>query len=105
VEEQANWKLKLQDGREATPYTHYTLIAEGVVEGELDHGFKCPRGKAFMGLKVWATDANEAAEMIHSIASQIGFKITGRIESFETDPEEPPGEDPHGYGINFTPFK
>ena len=57
-----SWKLRLRYGRLQTPYSHYTVIAEGIV-GELKHGFSCPPGHAFMGMKTWSTSADESADM------------------------------------------
>jgi len=50
-----------------------------------------------------ATDADESADMLRNIGEQIGFDATGKIEIYETDPEQPPKEHPFGYDINFTP--
>lgn len=99
-----NWKLELRYGRRTTPYSHYTGIAEGEV-GELIDGFSCQAGPAFMGMKMWASSTGEAADMIRVIGSRIGFTTTGRIDIYETEPAEPPGENPRGYDIQFTPFK
>ena len=57
-----------------------------------------------MAIKVWATDPNEAADMLHVIGQQVGFKSEGEVEIYKTEPEEPPKENPFGYGINFTPY-
>lgn len=98
-----DWKLKLRYGKLQTPFKHVTIIAEGVV-GELQEGFTCPTGNAFMGMKVWASSDEEAADMIQVIGEQIGFQVTGKIQIFDADPVEPPKENPYGYDINFTPF-
>lgn len=58
-----------------------------------------------MGMKVWATDSDEAADMIQVIGENIGFMVTGNIEVYLTESFEPPGENPHGYDIQFTPYK
>ena len=101
---QKDWKLKLRYGKLTTPYKHFTVIAEGIA-GELEDGFSCPPGNAFIGMKVWASDYDEAGNMVQSIGEQIGFKVTGEIEIFDSTPEEPPEEKPYGYDINFTPFQ
>ena len=98
-----DWKLRLRYGKLKTPYRHYTALAEGEVRGELD-GFTCPPGPAFMGMKTWASSADESADMISVIGGRIGFALTGDIEIYETEPTEPPREKPYGYDINFTPF-
>ena len=97
------WKLELRYGRLTTPYSHYTVIAEGVV-GELADGFSCRPGPAFMGMKTWATSLDESARMMSAISRNIGFDVTGRIEVFVTEPAQPPRENPYGYDITFTPF-
>ena len=102
--EDKNWKLKLRYGKLKTPFQHFTLIVEGTVVERLSEGFSCPRGSAFMGMKVWATSSEEACDMIQGIAEHIGFEVTGKISVFETEPTSPPRENPHGYDIKFTPF-
>ncbi len=106
MEEQIDkdWKLKLRYGKLQTPFQHFTLLAHGIV-GDLEDGFSCPTGSAIMGMKVWATDSDEAADMIQVISENIGFTVTGNIEVYSTDPVEPPGDNPHGYDIQFTPYK
>lgn len=101
--DEKDWKLKLRYGKLHTPYKHFTVLAEGVV-GDLEEGFSCPPGNAVMGMKVWASSADEAGELIQNIGEDIGFAVDGRIEIYESEPMEPPTEDPYGYDINFTPF-
>src|SRR5690242_8052244 len=103
AEEDKDWKLKLRYGKMKTPFSHYTLLADGVVHN-LEEGFECRPGKAFMGMKVWASSEEEAFDMIRVIGEHIGFEVTGKIELYSTDPVEPPGEEPHGYDINFSPY-
>ena len=85
-------------------FTHYTVLASGIV-GELEEGFECPKGNAYMGMKVWAESLYESADVYQSIARQIGFAITGDIKIYKTDPKEPPGQNPWSYDITFTPFE
>ena len=99
----SDWKLKLRYGKISTPFSHYTILAEGVVD-TLQDGFECPKGSAFMAMKSWATNTAEAADVLRYVSSQIGFHINDEIQVFETEPEEPPREKPFGYDINFTPF-
>jgi hypothetical protein len=99
-----NWKLDLRYGRLKTPYNHYTIIAQGVA-GELESGFTCPPGPAFISMKTWASSSDEAGHMAQIIGKQIGFAVTGRMYVYETDPSEPPRDDPHGYDITFTPYR
>ena len=44
------------------------------------------------------------ADMARVIGGQIGLEVTGRVHVYETEPRDPPGENPRGYGIKFTPF-
>ena len=98
-----DWKLKLRYGKLATPYQHYTAIAEGVV-GQLADGFLCRPGSAFMAMKTWASSTAESADMVAVIGRQIGFSVTGKIDVFDTEPSQPPRDTPFGYDIKFTPF-
>lgn len=98
-----NWKIELRYGRLVTPYKHFTAIADGVV-GELDGGFECRPGPAVMSIKTWAADPEESAHMARIIGKQIGFTAAGRIEVFETDPGQAPGENPYGYDINLVAY-
>jgi hypothetical protein len=99
-----DWKLELRYGRLSTPYSHYTMVADGVA-GELVDGFECPPGPAVMTMKVWATDHDEAFDMVGAIGRQIGFSARGKIELFDTPPEQPPGQNPHAYSIAFVPYE
>lgn len=98
-----SWKLKLRYGRLETPYTHYTAIADGIA-GQLVDGFSCRPGPAYMGLKTWAESADESADMARVIGSDIGFTVTGRIQVYEVEPLQPPGENPRAYDIKFTSY-
>ena len=98
-----DWKLKLRYGKTHMPFSHVTILADGVV-GQLQDGFTCRPGKAFMGMKAWVTSNEEAVDMIRTIGSHLGFNVSGKIEVYETDPQEPPGESPSAYDIKFTPF-
>ena len=80
MEEKSDWKLKLRYGKDTTPYTHYTVLAEGVC-GNMVDGFSCPKGNAIMSIKVWAADINEPSHMVNSIGSQIGFEVSGEIQT------------------------
>lgn len=100
--EEQDWKLKLRYGKLKTPYKHFTVLGDGQVN-DLIEGFECRKGSAYMGIKIWAESIDESADVFSNIAEQIGFKITGNIEVFESEPEQPPGKNPFGYDINFTP--
>jgi hypothetical protein len=101
--EDGAWKLRLRYGKVKTPYSHYTVIAEGVA-GALSDGFSCRPGSAFMGMKAWASSSGEATDMVRVIGRQPGFTVTGRVHVYDTEPAQPPGENPTGYDITFTPF-
>ena len=98
-----DWKLKLKYGKIKTSFNHYTVFAEGVAS-DLIEGFECPKGKAWMAMKTWASSTGESADMIKVIGAQVGFKVTGKIEIYKTEPVKPPSDKPHGYDINFTPY-
>ena len=57
-----------------------------------------------MAMKTWASSDEESADMIQVIGKQIGFIVTGRIQVYETEPQQPPKDNPYGYDISFTPF-
>jgi len=57
-----------------------------------------------MAMKAWASDSDEAANMIQDIGMQVGFTVDGNIEIYETEPTEPPKENPYGYDITFSPY-
>ncbi len=98
-----DWKLKLRYGQIKTEFKHFTVLADGVV-GDLVDGFECLPGNAWMSMKTWSNSADESADMIQYVGGQIGFECTGRIEVYETDPTEPPRDEPFGYGINFKSY-
>jgi len=100
-DENKNWKLKLRSGKLATAFKHFTAITKGVLE----EGSSYSPGNAFMAIKIWAATYEETADLVESIAKQLEFTITGKIEIFDTEPQEPPQKEPYGYGINFTYFK
>lgn len=57
-----------------------------------------------MGMKTWAMSTDESADMVRVIGEQIGFTVTGRIQIYDTEPVQPPRENPYGYDIKFTPY-
>lgn len=99
-----DWKLQLRYGKATTPLRHFTALAEGIMK-QSENAFRCPVGSAWMGMKTWASDADESADMIRVIGSQIGFEVTGDIQIYDTEPAEPPRNNPFGYDISFTPFQ
>jgi len=99
-----NGKLELRYGKTTTPYLHFTVIAEGRIEGANDVNGG-PDGPAFMAMKAWGSSSDEAAGMIDAIGPELGFRVTGRIHVYETEPREPPRDKPFGYDIDFTPYE
>jgi hypothetical protein len=101
-ESQSDWKLALRFGQLKTPYTHYSVVAEGVA-GTLGEGFECRPGSAYMGMKAWASSIDEAIDMVRVKAQEIGFTVNGQPRVYATEPSEPPQDKPHAYDITFTP--
>ena len=101
--EESDWKLKLRYGKLSTEFSHFTVLADGIV-GNLVEGFNCRPGRAWMAMKTWAADADESAHMIRLIGENIGFTVDGDIQVYDTEPDAPPQENPHGYDIKFTPY-
>lgn len=98
-----DWKLKLRYGRLQTPYKHFTVLADGVAD-KLSGGFECRPGRAWMAMKAWASSEEEAFDMARVIGADFGFQVDGRMELYDTEPEEPPRENPFAYSIKFTPY-
>tara|TARA_R100001132_G_C3256401_1_gene81890 strand:+ start:313 stop:627 length:315 start_codon:yes stop_codon:yes gene_type:complete len=98
-----DWKLKLRYGKTKTEFKHFTVLADGIV-GELVDGFECKPGNAWMSMKTWSNSADESTDMIQYVGGQIGFECNGKIEIYETEPTEPPKDEPFGYEINFAPY-
>jgi hypothetical protein len=87
-----------------TPYQHLTILAPVIIK-EYIKDFDAQPGTAYAGIKMWATDMDEAVDMAESIGAQTGFVINGRIEIYKTDPVQPPGDEPYAYDINFSYYK
>lgn len=98
-----DWKVQLRYGRISTPFKHYALVADGTA-GQLAEGFECRPGPAVMAMKGWATDPDEAVDMIRYVSEQIGFSIAEKIEVYEAELDEPPRERPFAYNISFVPY-
>jgi len=96
--EEKNWKLKLRYGKLKTPYQHYTVIVPVAINEYID----AQPGTAYAGINMWATDTNEATDIVVSLGKQAGFLITGKIEVYKTDPVQAPEENAYAYDINFT---
>lgn len=98
-----DWKIRLRYNKLTTPFNHYTLIAD-VTVGEIDDNYNCPPGNAFVALKVWAESDDQAVDILEQEGIDIGFTIKNKVQIYYTDPEQPPGESPIVYSINFTPY-
>jgi hypothetical protein len=102
--EEKDWKLKLRYGKLKTPYQHFTVIAPVVIE-EYIEGLDAQPGNAYAGIKLWATNIDEAIHIVASIGEEKGYMVSGRIEVYETPPERPPQDEPYAYSINFTYYR
>ncbi|MET4084091.1 hypothetical protein ABIB40_004065 [Pedobacter sp. UYP30] len=98
-----NWKLKLRYGKTSTPFKHFTVIGNCEV-GDLIDSHSCRPGPAYVGVKIWATVDQEAADIFFSIGKQIGFTPYDKVEIYITEAVKPPKNEPYGYDINFTPY-
>ena len=86
-----------------TDLTHYTLLCDGRIVQANDE-FDTEPGPCIMGMKVWARDAEQAAEMIADIGPRLGFHPDGELQVFVTDPEAPMKDEPFGYDVHFTSY-
>jgi peroxiredoxin len=99
----------LKYGKIKTHFHHYTVLLDVFAEKEVtDYNSNvCPEGNAWMGVKVWANDADEAADIACTFARSIGLEINtsnNSIQIFDTKPEMPPQEKPFAYDSNFSPY-
>ncbi len=86
-----------------TEFTHFTLLCDGqVVEANEEFGTEI--GPCIMAMKVWARDADQAADMIATIGPRLGFQPDGELQVFVTDPEAPEEDKPFGYDVQFTSY-
>lgn len=101
-----NWLQKLKLGKIKTQFHHYTVLVDVFAEEDITdyESNVCPKGKAWMGVKVWATDTEEAGDVAFQLAQSLGFEIN-EIQIFNTEPEQPPTENPSAYGVNYTPYE
>lgn len=99
-----DWKLKLRYGKLITPYKHFTIIAPVLINDHIVSLNAAP-GKAYIGIKMWALDINEATKIIMSVAKEFGFTITGKIEVYSTDAQNPPKDEPYAYDLNFSYYQ
>lgn len=81
------------------------MIADGkIVEARPD--FKTIEGSAaFFTIKVWATDNAEAIDVLVVVGQEVGFDASGEIYVYNSEPEQPPGENPHAYDLNFHQYE
>lgn len=106
MDETTEWQQRLQRSSETSKYTHFTVLADGVVNvGSLGDGFGCRPGRAWMTMHAWATDAREASDMIRDIGTGIGFVLDREITVFITEPHQLPKRSPYGYEIHFLAYE
>lgn len=67
-----DWKLKLRYGKSKTPYKHFTLVAPVIIEQYIE-ALNAEPGKAYAGMKIWALDSDQSAEVFQSVADQTGL--------------------------------
>ena len=96
-------RLKSRHGVCMTDFIHYTLIADGQVF-EPNENYGTEVGPCIMGMKVWATDAEQAADMIVQIGKRLGFKADGELQVYQTEPEIAAEDKPFGYDVQFTSY-
>lgn len=101
--EDNSWKAKLRYGKLTTQFSHFTLLADGHADDDIQ-AHECPKGSAFMAMKVWALSTDQAADVFEYVAKEIGFTIADKIDIYDTEPEQPPQEKPYGYAISFQPY-
>ena len=97
---------KFKRKQKNTTFQHYTVIIDGVAQNDL-LDFDCPKGCAWMSVKVWAENLDMAIDMACYLSDKIGFKISDAndaIRVFESEAQQPPREKPFGYDIRFTPY-
>jgi hypothetical protein len=87
----------------ALELTHYTVIADGVLDRFVP-GHTCQPGPAMLGLKVWATSALHAASVAQQVGGHVGFTLSGRAEIYKTAPAQPSGGKPCGYDLQLTAY-
>ncbi|MBX4948215.1 hypothetical protein HJA95_01070 [Rhizobium binae] len=54
----------------------------------------------FFSIQAWASD-NETIDMVVTIGREVGLNASGRIHVHSTEPQQPPLDAPHAYGLNF----
>ena len=57
-----------------------------------------------LGLKVWATSAQQAAGVTQQVGRHVGFTLSGRAEIYKTAPSQPCGGKPCGYDLQLIPY-
>lgn len=88
-------------GKLKTAFHHFTVIADGkIVEARPDY-MTIEGSAAFFAIKVWATDSAEAIDVLVAVGRQVGFDASGRIYVYDSEPTQPPSENPHAYSLSF----
>ncbi|MBP1856562.1 hypothetical protein [Rhizobium herbae] len=96
-----DWKLRLRYGKLKTAFRHFSILADGeIATSNPDFGTTAGAAAVF-SMRVWALDDEQAVDMLVSIGQRVGFDATGEIRLYDTDPEEPPSDEPRAYKLNF----
>ena len=101
MENEKDWKVKLRYGKLKTAFQHYSIIAPVIISEYIEE-FEAKPGKAYVSMKVWVAHIDDAFEVIEDVGEQTGFKITGKIEVYETEPDSPPDVSPNVYNVKFS---
>ncbi|OOO47827.1 hypothetical protein BS630_16265 [Rhizobium laguerreae] len=96
-----NWKLKLRYWKLKTAFRHFTVIADGEVMISNPDFDTTAGSAAFFSIQAWVSDNDEAIDMVVTIGRNVGFNASGRIYVYSTEPQQPPPDAPHAYGLNF----
>lgn len=93
----------MNDNVAPTGFTHFAIVADGEIM-EASEDFGTVPGPAVISMKAWASNTEEAADMIVQISNRFGFKLAGEVEIYVTAPDTPAKDHPFGYDIAFSPY-
>jgi hypothetical protein len=84
-------------------FTHYAIVADGrIVEANAEFGTE--PGPAVISMKAWASNTEEAVDMIVEVSNRFGFKLAGEIEIYVTAPDAEAKDHPFGYDVGFSRY-
>jgi hypothetical protein len=99
-----NWKLKLRYGRAETQFCHFAIVADGeVLRPNAD--FQTYPGPALLTMRLWASDADQAIDMVRAVGQHLGFASTGKVYVYDAEAGEPPGDKPYCYDLKFKQYE